>query len=130
MRNSWILLMLISIGLTTPVLAKGSDGGWQSKPDQRHPAQVQQDQRTYARHHRQDGSYGHFQRRMKNLRQELRHERRDNRRLQRRAERHFRQSARRNGYRQQYYVPVAVSPRRSQLSLLIPGIEVIIPLRW
>ena len=44
MRNTLLLLILVSIGLTTPALAKGSDGGWNRKSDQRHVEQVQRDQ--------------------------------------------------------------------------------------
>jgi len=134
MRNTLILLALVSIGLTTPVLARDFDGGRHGKSDQRRVELGQWGQRNYARHDRQDGRYGHFQKRMKNLRKELRHERRTNRRMERRMERRdirqFKQVARYYDYHPQHYAPVAVAPRRSLLPLLIPGIDLIIPLRW
>ncbi len=138
MRNTLILLILVSIGLTSPALAKGRDGERHNKSDHRQVERVQKDQRHYARHDRQDGRYGKFQKKMKHLRKELRHERRDNRSMERRLDRrdtrysrrHYRKVARNYGYRRHYPAPVVVAPRRSFLSVLAPSLFVRIPLNW
>ncbi len=131
MRSTLILLILVSIGLTTPALAKGRDGDRHNRSDHRQIERVQKDQRHYARHDRQDGRYGKFQKRMKHLRKELRHERRDNRRMERRLDRrdrrHSRKIAKNYGHRRHYPAPVVVAPRRS---LFAPSLVLRIPLNW
>ena len=137
MRNILILLVLVSIGLTTPALAKARDGERYSKSDHRKVERVQRkqrDHRDYAKHDRQGKRYGHFQKRMKNLRKELRHERRDIRRMERRLDRrdarHSRRVAKDYGHRRHYSAPVVVAPRHSLLSLFGPSVVVRIPLNW
>ena len=138
MRNTLILLVLVSIGLTTPALAKSHDGERYSKSNHRQVERVPRDQRNYAKHDRQGKRYGHFQKRMKNLRKELRHDRRDNRRVERRLDRrhdrrdarHSRRVVRNYGHRRQYSAPVVVAPRRSLFSLFGPSVVVRIPLNW
>ncbi|WP_020674497.1 hypothetical protein [Geopsychrobacter electrodiphilus] len=79
MRNLLFLLILVSIGLTTPALADGRRG------DRQHNEQrVEHNAREYARHDR-GTRHGQFQQRMNHLRRDLRQERRVNRRLVRRV---------------------------------------------
>jgi hypothetical protein len=134
MRNTLILLILVSIGLTTPGLAKSHDGDRHNKSNHRQVERVQKDQRHYAKHDRQDNRYGKFQKRMKHLRKELRHERRDNRKMERRLDRrdrrHSRKVVRNYGHRRHYPAPVVVAHRRSFLSMVSPSLVVRIPLNW
>ena len=130
MRNALILLVLVSIGLTTPALAGDRHGEQRQRSDQIRVERVEQDQRNYARHDRRDERYGHFQKRMKKLRRELRHERRENRRLERRDAHRTRQAARYYGQRRHHHAPVVVAPRRPLFPLFFPGITVRIPLNW
>jgi hypothetical protein len=134
MRNTLILLVLVSIGLTAPALAKDHNGGWSNKSDHNRVERGEQNHKQYAKHDRNDQKYGHFQKRMKNLRKELRHERRDNRRLERhldrRDNRYYRQVARNYDHRHQYRAPLVVAPRHTRLPYLLPGITVRIPLIW
>ena len=130
MRNTLILLILVSIGLTSPALAKNHNGERSGKSDQRRIERVEQDHRHYAKHDRRDGKYGHFQKRMKKLRKELRHQRRDNRRIERRDERRYKRIRKYYGHRQQHRTPVVVAPRRSVSQLFFPNIVVRIPLNW
>lgn len=126
MRNTLILMVLISIGLATPVLADGRHGDQRYSSDHR---QDKRDHRAYANHDRNQ-KYDHFQKRMKTLRKELRQERRENRRLERRDIRRSQRVARYYDYRRPYRAPIVVAPRRDFRPLLSPSIVVRIPLNW
>ena len=140
MRNTLILLILISIGLTSPALAKNHDQerSYNSgknrvekhdKSDHRRFDKGNQNHRNYAKHDRGD-KYGHFQKKMKKLRKELRHERRYNRRHLRKDVRHSRKIARYYDNHQHRSAPVVVAPRRHLGSILSPSLVLRIPLNW
>lgn len=131
MKNLMILLVLISIGLTTPVLADGRHGEERYNSNHR---RVEQSSHNYARHDRSE-KYDRFQKRMKHLRKDLRHEnrrleRRDVRRSQRIADRRHAGRVHRS-YRPWYRsAPVVVAPRHRAHAVFFPSITVRIPLNW
>ena len=133
MRNTMILLVLISLGLVAPALADGRKGGWDQGWEQTRAPRVEREHRARAHHDRGD-NYGHFRQRMRDLRKELRHERRENRRLERRIDRreirHHRRDHRRD-YRRHYRpTPVVVVPRPAHRAVIFPQLVVRIPLNW
>ena len=136
MRNTLILLILVSIGLTAPALAKNHNGERSDRNDYRKFGKIEknyrntQGHRKYAKHDRHDGKYGHFQKRMKKLRKELRHERRDNRRHVRRDIRRTRKMAGHYDNHQYRRAPVVVAPRRYARSIFSPSLVLRIPLNW
>lgn len=146
MRKSLILLILVSIGLTAPALAKSHSGersdrneykrsenvekGYRNDQSHRKYAKHDRQDRKYAKHDRRDGKYGHFQKRMKKLRKELRHERRDNRRHVNRDIRRTRKMAGYYDNHQYRRAPVVVAPRRYANSIFSPSLVLRIPLNW
>ena len=130
MRNILILLILVSIGLTTPALAKKSEGERQNKSSvHQRGVNTYQGHREYAKHDRGQ-KYDHFQKKMKKLRKNLRHERRDDRRQVRHDVRRARKIARYYDNHRPYRAPVVVAPRRSIGSLISPSLVLRIPLNW
>lgn len=131
MRNTLILMVLISMALATPALADGRHGERYERSDHR---RVEREYRNYARHDRGE-NYGHFQKRMKHLRKDLKHEQRENRRLERKntrqrqriADHRYARHDRHNGWRP---APVVVVPRRAYRPLFFPQIVVRIPINW
>lgn len=133
MKNTMILLILISIGLTTPALAMEHDGAQHHRTDHRRVEQAERNQHIYARHDRRDEKYGNFQKRMKDLRKQLHHERRDNRRLERHGTRQIKRIAYDSDhrqFRQQYRVPVVLIPRPAVPRPFFPSVVLRIPLIW
>lgn len=136
MRNTLILLVLVSIGLATPALAKGHEEDRSNHSEHRSGKMIKKTSSGFA-HHDRGPKYDHFRNKMNNLRKELRHERRvdrreirHDRREDRREIRHDRRVARYYGPRRGYSAPVVVASRRATLPLFGPQITLRIPLNW
>ena len=130
MKNTLILLILVSIGLTTPALGKEHDGEQRHRKDYRRVEQVDRNQGNYARHDRRDERYGNFQKRMKDLRKKLHRGRHDNRRLERPGSRRIRRMGHDSDRRYQYRAPVVLIPRRAVSPPFSPSLVLRIPLIW
>ncbi len=127
MRNTLILVVLISLGLAVPAFADSRRAEHHDHSDYR---RIEWNESGYARHDR-GKKYGHFQKRMKKLRKELRHERRENRRLERRVQRIADRRADRRAYRHRdRHAPVVIAARRPYRPVYFPSIVVRFPLYW